>query len=268
SVGDPIELQALAAVVSEDRSPDNPVRIGSVKTNIGHTEAAAGVAGLIKVALALKHHTIPPSLHFEEPNPNIPWQDLPLVVQQEQMPWPDGDGPALAGVSSFGISGTNAHVVVQEAPSSERPETAKAAVDDNAYLLPLSARNEEALRAVAARYRDFLQGGAPEDLSLRDICYTASLRRTHHDFRLTAAAHSLAEMAAQLNTYARGEASPAVASGRRIPGRAPKVAFVFSGQGSQWAGMGRSLYEQEPVYRQMIDRCDEAMRPYVDWSLR
>ena len=268
SVGDPIELQALAAVVSEDRSPDNPVRIGSVKTNIGHTEAAAGVAGLIKVALALKHHTIPPSLHFEEPNPNIPWQDLPLVVQQEQMPWPDGDGPALAGVSSFGISGTNAHVVVQEAPSSERPETAKAAVDDNAYLLPLSARNEEALRAVAARYRDFLQGGAPEDLSLRDICYTASLRRTHHDFRLAATAHSLAEMAAQLNTYARGEASPAVASGRRIPGRAPKVAFVFSGQGSQWAGMGRSLYEQEPVYRQMIDRCDEAMRPYVGWSLR
>lgn len=270
SVGDPVELQALAAVVAEDRPHEQPLRVGSVKTNIGHTEAAAGVAGLIKAALALKHREIPPVLHFEEPNPAIPWQDLPLVVQRESSPWPTNGGPALAGVSSFGISGTNAHVVLQEAPPAARPVGAPE--PGRATLLPLSARSPQALQDLGQAYRAFLeQDGAPngsqDTPSLNDICYTASLRRTHHDHRLAVVGRSKAELARQLDAFAQGKPGTSVASGRHIAGRERKVVFVFSGQGSQWVGMGRRLSQQEPVFRRALERCDEAMRAYVDWSL-
>jgi acyl transferase domain-containing protein len=142
SVGDPVEMQVLGAVIGEGRPDDHPCVVGSVKTNIGHTEGAAGVAGLIKVALALKLKTIPPSLHLRAPNPNIPWQNLPLTVQRELSPWPDSPGPARAGVSSFGISGTNAHVVLEEAPEVPRVEGEVAAI---AHLWPLSAHSPEVL---------------------------------------------------------------------------------------------------------------------------
>ena len=283
NVGDPVELQALANVVAEGRPPDRPLAIGSVKTNIGHTEAAAGVAGLIKVALALKHKMIPPSLHFLEPNPAIPWDRLPLVVQQELLPWPADGGPALAGVSSFGISGTNAHVVLQEAP----PPAAESALESAAestdgsplssefsavrsdapalHLLPLSARSPEALKALARAYQEFVTAG--EEPALPDICYTASMRRTHHDHRLAVVARSKEELAGRLAAFMQDEPGAGFASGRRIAGRRRKVVFVFSGQGSQWLGMGRELWQQEPVYRQALARCDQVMRQIVDWSL-
>ena len=267
NVGDPVELQALASVVAEDRPKDRPAIIGSVKTNIGHTEAAAGVAGLIKVALALKHKVIPPSLHFQEPNPNIPWAELPLIMQQEPGPWPVDGGPALAGVSSFGISGTNAHVVLQEAPPREQTPAADPAGTERDYLLPLSARSPEALKALAHAYQEFVAAGEESAPALPDIVYTASRRRSHHDHRLGVVAKSKEELAERLAAFAQADRGAGLATGRRIAGRRRQVVFVFSGQGSQWLGMGRELWQQEPVYRQALERCDEVMRQYVDWSL-
>ena len=262
-VGDPVEVQALGTVVGEGRTEGSPCVVGSVKTNIGHTEGAAGVAGLIKVALALKHKTIPPSLHLQEPNPDIPWEELPLLVQRELGPWPAHSGSARAGVSSFGISGTNAHVVVEEAPP---VIVAGTPTEATAHLLPLSAHTPEALESAARAHLEFLQAeeGVP---SLRDICYTAGARRSHHDHRLVAAGSSQEEMVEQLEAFLSDEFRPGLHTGRRVPGHRPKLAFVFSGQGSQWIGMGQELMKQEPVFREAMERCDEAIQKYVDWFL-
>jgi acyl transferase domain-containing protein len=262
SVGDPVEVRALGAVLGKDRPPDRPCLIGSVKTNIGHTEAAAGVAGLIKVALCLKHRALPGSLHVQEPNPHIPWADLPLLVQRSSAPWPDHAGPALAGVSSFGISGTNAHVVLAEVP--EEPAAAPAGAGP--HLLVLSAHRPEALTEMARAFSVRL-GETTEASGLHDICYTAGARRTHHDHRLAVAAGSRDEMIETLHAHLRGERRPGLASGRRVAGHRRRVAFVFPGQGSQWPGMTRELFAHEPVFRQTIEQCDAAMRAHVPWSL-
>ena len=273
-LGDPIEVQALGAVLGLDRAPGRPCALGAVKTNIGHLEAAAGIAGLIKVALALKHREIPPNLHFEEPNPHIPFDRLPLRVPARLGPWPVESGPALAGVSSFGFGGTNAHVVLEEAPRSDSGIRSAAGGIENreisnshsAYLLPLSARSAEALKSLARAYQDFL--ATPEsEPSLHDICYTAAVRRDHHDYRLAVAGYSREQLSEGLGAFLHGEARPGLSSGRKDSGRQRKLVFVFPGQGSQWFGMGRSLLEQEPVFREVIERCDRAMRRYGDWSL-
>ncbi len=264
-LGDPIEAQALGAVLAIERPAGRQCALGSVKTNLGHLEAAAGIAGLIKVALALRHREIPPSLHFEKPNPHIPFDELPLRVQTALGPWPTEARPALAGVSSFGFGGTNAHVVLQEAPASiSRPPDAERRVD--AQLLPLSARSPEALRALARAYLDFL--GTPQSAaSLPDVCYTASVRLAHHDHRLAMTGNSPAQMTERLEAFLQSETRPGLSSGRKHSARRRKLVFVFPGQGSQWFGMGRRLLEQEAVFREVIERCDRAMRPYGDWSL-
>jgi acyl transferase domain-containing protein len=260
SVGDPVEMQALGAVIGEGRPDDHPCVVGSVKTNIGHTEGAAGVAGLIKVALALKHKTIPPSLHLRAPNPNIPWQNLPLTVQRELSPWPDSPGPARAGVSSFGISGTNAHVVLEEAPEVPRVEGEVAAI---AHLLPLSAHSPEVLEDTARAYIGFLRAEEGAASSLQDICYTAGARRTHHAHRLALVGSSREQLAEQLEAFLEGVASPGMSSGRKLGDQRRKLVFVFSGQGSQWVGMGQMLLEQEPAFREAMERCDRAIRKYT-----
>jgi acyl transferase domain-containing protein/acyl carrier protein len=262
SVGDPVEMQALGAVIGEGRPEENPCVVGSVKTNIGHTEGAAGVAGLIKAVLALEHKTIPPSLHLRSPNPNIPWQDLPLTVQRELGPWPDSPGPARAGVSSFGISGTNAHVVLEEAPETAVPVEAGA----TAHLLPLSAHSPEVLENTARAYVGFL-GEEGADLSLRDVCYTAGARRTHHAHRLAVVGGSRGQLAEHLEAYLGGEERPGMHSGRKLGDQRRKLVFVFSGQGSQWVGMGRELLGQEPAFREAMERCDRAIRKYTGWSV-
>lgn len=266
SVGDPIELEALGAVVGADRPEDRPCFVGSMKTNIGHTEGAAGVAGLIKVALSLWHRAIPANLHFHEPNPHVPWRDLHLVIPRELTPWPADSRPALAGVSSFGISGTNAHIVLEEAPrgASAVDETAPSALTP--HLVPLSAHTPEALRAMAHAYQAFMsvEQDAP---ALQDLCYTASVRRSHHDHRLAVVAHSREELTDHLEAFLQEELRPGMSSGRRIPDRRRKLVFVFPGQGSQWIGMARDLFEQEPVFRRALERCDAAMRAHTDWSL-
>ncbi len=264
-LGDPIEAQALGAVLNIERPPGRNCALGSVKTNIGHLEAAAGIAGLIKVVLALRHRQIPPSLHFEAANPLIPFDELPLRVQTALGPWPTETGPALAGVSSFGFGGTNAHAVLEAAPVA-MSEAADLGRRTGPHLLPLSARTPEALHALARAYRDFL--AAPEAASLLpDICYTASERLGHHDHRLAVTGHSPEQLVESLDAFLRDETRPGLSSGRRLSARRRKLVFVFSGQGSQWIGMGRRLLEQEPVFRDVIERCDRAMRPYGDWSL-
>jgi len=271
-LGDPIEAKALGAVLALDRRAERPCLLGSVKTNLGHLEAAAGIAGLIKVALALQHREIPPSLHFEEPNPHIPFDQLPLRVNRTLCPWPaQPDTPLLAGVSSFGFGGTNAHVVVQGAPPLDSEMHAAQGENGNrdaafTYVLPLSARSAPALQSVARRYHDFLID--PESTSAPyDICYTAGARRSHHEYRLAATGNSAAQLADGLETFIRGEIRPGLSSGRKLSDRQRKLVFVYPGQGSQWFGMGRTLLKQEAVFREAIERCDLAMRPHGDWSL-
>ena len=255
--------RALGKVLADGRAPGRLCAIGSVKTNIGHCEAAAGIAGLIKVALALKHSEIPASLHFQEPNSHIPFDELPIRVQTKPGPWSAESGPPLAGVSSFGFGGTNAHVVLQQAPES-RGEHREASAGKSCYLLPLSARSPEALQAVARIYQQFL---ATSELSLHDICYSASARRSHHDYRLAVAGNSSQQLIEGLEAFLKGETRAGLSSGRKASAGRKKLVFVFSGQGSQWFGMGRTLLHQEAVFREVIERCELALRPHTDWSL-
>lgn len=196
-LGDPIEARALGRVLADGRAPGRFCAIGSVKTNIGHCEAAAGVAGLIKVALALRNAEIPASLHFQEPNPHIPFDELPIRVQTRPGVWSATSGPPLAGVSSFGFGGTNAHVVMQQAPES-RPKNREASAGKSCYLLPLSARSPEALQALARSYLGFL---ARSELSLHDICYSASARRGHLDCRMSVTGASTDQLIEGLEAF-------------------------------------------------------------------
>jgi acyl transferase domain-containing protein/acyl carrier protein len=252
SLGDPIELRALGAALGAGRAGDRPVVVGSLKTNIGHLEPAAGVAGLIKVVLALRHGEIPAQLHFETPNPHIPWSELPVTVATHARPWPAGR--RLAGVSSFGFSGTNAHVIVEAAPVAhahpvepERP----------AHLLTLSARNELALRALAERWGTCL---AHSSVPLAALCATARTGRASLEHRVVVTAATAEQARESLLGFARAGAAPGVLTGRATKGRAPEVAFLFTGQGAQYPGMGRALYDGQPAFRAAIDRCDAALR--------
>ena len=262
-VGDPLEARAIGTVVSADRPEGEQCIVGSVKTNIGHLEAAAGVAGLTKTALALKHRQIPPHLHFHNPSPDIPFDQLQLRVPTTLEAWPTTDGPALAGVNSFGFGGTNAHVVLQEAPPVSVSE-AQAEDTERLYLLPLSARSAEALRASAESYRAFLTDTSSH---FHDIVYSASQRRSHHDHRLSLAARSKTEAIAHLEAFLADEPRLGTATGRILLNDRPPVVFVCSGMGPQWWAMGRDLLEHEPLFRASIERCDAELRRYTDWSL-
>ncbi|HEX8185137.1 MAG TPA: type I polyketide synthase, partial [Blastocatellia bacterium] len=268
-VGDPTEAEALGTFFRQGRSAKRPLAIGSVKSNMGHAEGGAGIAGLIKVALSLKHGELPPSLHVKEPNPNIPWNDLRLKVQRELSLWPVKAGEiARAGVSSLGISGTNSHVVLEAPPRRAPRQPAPRRDERDQQLLVLSARSEEALRATAESYREFLAGQSAAPLaSLYDICHNASLRRSHHKYRLALAGSSFEEWIDSLNAFLNGERRPALSSGETLGIEKQKIAFVFSGHGAQWLGMGRRLLDAEPLFKQVIEDCDRAMAPYTDWSL-
>jgi acyl transferase domain-containing protein len=262
-LGDPIEASALGDVIGRGRSPDNPCLIGSVKTNLGHTQMVGGVAGLIKVALSMYHRELPASLHFERPNPHIDFEALRLEVRAEHGPWPSAE-PAVAGVTSLSFGGTNVHVVMAEAPP--QPAAPRPAAADRPLLLPLSARSAEALRAAAAGYRAFVEReGAPP---LAEVCYSAALRRTHYEHRAAIAFRNREELSAALGAVAAGQRHPAASVGRRSSSRiAAKTVFVFSGQGSQWAKMGDRLLSTEPALRDAMARCDLALRAHVGWSV-
>jgi hybrid polyketide synthase/nonribosomal peptide synthetase FtdB len=260
-LGDPIEAKALGNVLGAERPADRPCAIGSVKTNIGHLEAAAGVAGLIKVSLALAHGEIPPSLHFATPNPHIPFGELPLRVQTERAPFPVTDEPLRAGVSSFGFGGTNAHVVLEQPPVADRPATTLAS--EAPQLLVVSARSPEALRAAALAHAETFET-APAPLAA--ACRHAALRRSHHDHRIAVTATNPAQVAADLRAFAANESVERVASGRRRS-PAPRLAFVFTGQGAQWWGMARELHATNDVFARAFDDCDRSFQAHSGWSL-
>jgi acyl transferase domain-containing protein/NADPH:quinone reductase-like Zn-dependent oxidoreductase/aryl carrier-like protein len=263
-LGDPIEMLALGAVLGAGRGPDDPLLVGSVKTNIGHLESAAGVAALIKVVLALRNGEIPPHLHFNEPNPGIPWAELPVRVPVEPVPWPQNGRPRLAGVSSFGISGTNVHLVV-EGPPAAASDPPPAAPPPPPHLLNLSARDEPALRELAARYAGFLAADPPPCAG--DVCYTASVGRAHLPHRLGVLAERGEGLRERLLALAAGERGDGSERGIVPAGRPPAVAFLFTGQGSQYAGMGHELYETEPVFREALDRCAALLDAHLDTPL-
>ncbi len=262
-LGDAIEANALGTVLADGRPPGSRCLIGSVKTNIGHLEAAAGVAGLIKVALALRHRAIPPSLNFVEPNPEIPFDSLPMRVVQTLTPWPESGGRAIAGVSAFGFGGTNAHVVLTDAPQVRVTAAEHGTAPERAELLPLSARSPEALTALAGRYESALASG----VGLTDLCYTAGARRGHYEHRLSVVADSPAAMSESLAAYRHGQSWPGVSVGRCRPGQRPDVVFAFPGNGSQWRGMGRRLLAEEPVFRDSLTACDRALEPCLGSSV-
>jgi acyl transferase domain-containing protein/surfactin synthase thioesterase subunit len=264
ALGDPIEAAALGAVLSPGRDLEDFCRVGSVKTNIGHLEAAAGIAGVIKVALCLQHRQVPASLHFYQQNPYIPLDQLRLKVQQSLEAWPGDLQPALAGVSSFGFGGTNAHVILAAAPQRVPVAQYLQTLDPKTYLLPLSARSPEALQAVARSYETFLATPKP---SLSDLCYTASVRRSHHDHRLSLVFHNQSELTAVLKAFGQGEVSGALTVSHRQRSRRPKLVFVFPGQGPQWGQMGRQLWQQEPIFRSVLEQCDALLYAHTSWSL-
>ncbi|TWJ29010.1 type I polyketide synthase [Micromonospora sagamiensis] len=246
-LGDPIEATAIGSVLGVGRPADRPLVIGSVKTNIGHLEAAAGIAGLIKTALAIRHQTIPPNLHFTQPNPHIAFEQFRLRVPQTVEPWPYPEEKPLAGVSAFGFGGTNCHVVLE------------GVTPQPAHLLALSAPDGTALRTVAAAVRDAAATGPG---SLADLCWTAARPATDHPYRLALTARTREELVARLDRWL-DTAEPTPASGPSIP----RVVFVFPGQGGQWWGMGRELARREPVFRGVLGECAAAFAEFVDWSL-
>ena len=273
-VGDPIESRAIATALTRNRSGNDRCIIGSVKSNFGHTESAAGVAGLIKTALMLKHGMIPPNLHFETPNPNIPFDEYRLRVPVSLEPWPavhDGS-PRIAGVNSFGFGGTNAHAIIESFQSgviSAATLSPEASPESRSiHLIPLSARSSEALVDVAKSSVGFLNSEESVEVALNDFGYTRALRREHHPYRLAVAARSKEELADHLNAFIAGEKRPGMSEGRLARKSPSKLAFVFSGMGQQWPGMGRELYKTEPVFREVIEECDAEFRRYTDeWSL-
>ncbi len=252
-IGDPIEFEALDEIIG--REPDAaPCLIGAVKANLGHLEAAAGIAGLIKTVLALGHDRIPPQLHFHHLNPLLSFDETRLRIVPGGALWPRGGKRRFAGVSSFGFSGTNAHVVVEEAPT--LPVTTATAVEVGAHLLLLSARSTASLAGAAEQYaRALSSGGDLADARLEDVCFTAGVRRHHHEHRLGVVGRTREELLKGLRSHLDGERSWTVLHGRTVSGPEPAAVFVFSGQGSQWAGMGRMLIQSEDPARRAFAEC-------------
>lgn len=256
SLGDPIEVLALAKILCADRTKDHPLQIGSVKTNIGHLEAAAGVASLIKVVLALQHQQIPPHLHFKKPNPHIPWEELAIAIPTQLTPW-ESQQQRFAGISSFGMSGTNAHLIVAEF---ERQPNLVTPNEPLPQILTLSAKTPAALNELAHRYQQYLH--THPDISLSDVCWSANVGRSHFQHRIAIIAPSSAKLASYINR----QQDASVFTSKRS--QHPKIAFLCTGQGSQYYNMGKCLYQTQPEFRHYIDYGSELLKSYLEIDLR
>ncbi|UAC75603.1 type I polyketide synthase [Burkholderia contaminans] len=256
-LGDPVELQALATVFGAGRDASRRLRVGSVKTNIGHTESAAGIAGVIKVVLSLNHDRLPAHLHFRQPSPLVQWDALPLEICAEASAWPRGERPRRAGVSAFGASGTNAHLVLEEAPA---PALQATPSRHKVHPLVLSAKTPAALRELAGRYQRRLE--AEPGLDIAAVAFSAATGRSHFAHRLAWPVTSLDDAIDKLRAFHAKEPAGAAQPAPRV-----KMAFLFTGQGSQYAGMGRRLYDAYPVFRDAIDRCRAVADPLLDKPL-
>lgn len=262
-VGDPIETAAIGKVLSKGRVSDAPCRIGSVKTNIGHLESASGIAGLIKAALVIDRQTIPPNRNFEKPNPAIAFDDLNLRVVTQAEPLLIAGCRPIVGVNSFGFGGTNAHAVLEAAPDHTTNPDPRHVLADRPFVLPLSARGDVALRALAQKFRHYLTTNHPP---LSDICYSAGERREHHPNRLVVVGRDSADLRHKLDTWLTAQSVEGITVGLAAE-KAEQVTFVYSGQGGQWWRMGRDLLRREPIFRAAIEEIDVALRPLTRWSL-
>jgi acyl transferase domain-containing protein/acyl-CoA synthetase (AMP-forming)/AMP-acid ligase II/thioesterase domain-containing protein len=261
-LGDPIEVEGLARVFGDRTGA--PLRIGSLKTNVGHLEAAAGVAGLAKAALAIANRRLPPSLHLHSPNPHIPWAQIPIRVQTQASVWPEPASRLVAGVSSFGMSGTNAHAVLCEAPAVEADrwrEADRLASCEGPWVLPISAASSESLRALASVWAQQLSG-MPEDVACRDVACSASCGRAALSHRLAVVGSTREAWIAGIREYLARGASPLMG---HVEQARPALVMVFGGQGPQWWGMGRELLQREPVFREALERCAGLIDRHVPW---
>ncbi len=262
-LGDPIEVEAIAAALGQGREMSRPLLIGSAKTNIGHLESAAGIAGIIKLVLALNAEQIPPHLHCSSPSPHIPWDRLPLRVVSGGVPWPRSAQPRRAGISGFGFSGTNAHVILEEAPL---PDVALLPDGRTSYLLVVSAADEIALRSLSNRFAGYLLRDSLPPLAT--ICNTAATGRNRFAHTLAVAGATPLEMAEKLTAFTdSGKAVGLYLHSPATPLKGNPV-FLFTGQGSQYPGMGKDLYDTAPVYREELDRCDALFAPLLGCSIR
>jgi acyl transferase domain-containing protein/surfactin synthase thioesterase subunit len=262
-LGDPIEAAALGEVLGRGRPESSPLLVGSVKANIAHLEAASGIAGVIKVVLALQHEELPAQLYADAPSRLIEWNKLGLSLVRTRTPWKrSSQRPRIAGVSSFGMSGTNAHVVLEEPP---RPAASASRLPSRKlHALPLSAASDQALRALAGRFADVVGGSG--EVSWSDLCASAARGRASLGHRLTVIADSGAEAASQLAGFRDGRTTSSWLAGQKRDDK-PVIGFLFTGQGSQYAGMTHELFQSEPVFRDALERCDRAAREHLDVSL-
>ncbi|UZR98135.1 type I polyketide synthase [Chondrinema litorale] len=262
-LGDPTETTAIGRFFANGRQEERPLKIGSVKTNIGHMEAAAGIAGLLKVLLAMQHGKIPSNLNFRAPNPDIPFKELKLEINNSNSEWGTLEGESKkAGVNSFGWGGTNAHAVIEEYIPAEVKEETEPVLATDAFLLCLSAKSESALKAYAKNYAEHI-GNASSLEEVAALCAATIINKPKLNYRISIAGNSQEELQENLRIfYEEGEEVPLA----KLSGEA-KVVFIFPGQGSQWVGMGKELYQSEPVFKAMIDACDAAFAKYTDWSL-
>ncbi|WJV44905.1 SDR family NAD(P)-dependent oxidoreductase [Streptomyces flavofungini] len=278
TLGDPIEAQALLATYGQERpETGEPLWLGSIKSNIGHSQAASGVAGVMKMVLAMHHGVLPQTLHVDEPTPEVDWTEGAVELLTEARAWPERDGgaPRRAGVSSFGMSGTNAHVILEQLPAAEQPQPAGADTGDTGDVpepvlagvvpLALSAKTEGALRDQAARLREHLL--AHGDLELGDVAWSLAVARSRFDQRGVVLGRDRDELLAGLDALARDDASAQNVVVGRAQGGTVRPVFVFPGQGSQWAGMARELLDSSPVFAERMRECGEALSEFVEWNL-
>ncbi|MFD2201720.1 SDR family NAD(P)-dependent oxidoreductase [Shivajiella indica] len=268
-LGDSMEAAAIGTIIGKGRK-NNPCRIGSVKTNIGHLEAAAGIAGLIKVVLSMQHRSLPPSLHYHSPSPYIPFEELNIKVQHELTPWISDSDPLTAGVSSFGFGGTIVHVALQEPdPNLGKSEIKSADTElSDCFILPLSANSSEGLISLSNGIKDLL---SPEkDIAIPDLCLSMGKRRSKFSNRITVLGNSKAELSLGLEAFSLSEHSPNLITSDHSgsPFTIPKIAFVFSGQGGQWYDMGKELLLKENVFSESIDKIDLVIQKLFNWSLK
>lgn len=257
-LGDPIELRVLGQTYGRGRRPDDPLQVGSVKTNIGHPETGAGAAGVGKVLLAMEHGRVPPHLHLEEPTPHVDWSQMALRVSAEGTAWPDRDHPRRASVSAFGLSGTNAHVILEAAPE---PGPAAPVTDPRPrHLVAVSGATESSVATLASAYARALEAG---EVSLADLEATTLTGRSPLAWRSTVHGTTPAEIVQALGSVARGERRPA----RAPVDPDPRIAFLFTGQGSQYPGMAAELLETSPVFRAALERCDAVLAPLLGESI-
>ncbi len=258
--GDPVEIGALSKALN-GRDLSDKCYVGSVKTNIGHLEAGAGVAGLIKATLSTHHRQIAPNLHFNNPNPAIDFDSIPLKVPTEVTKWPSAKKRAYASINSFGYGGTNAHVLVE---GYENAESQTPTAQERARLFPISARSEKALKQTAVNLLDHIKGS---DVNLDDLHYSLAHRRSHHHNRLAIKANSMEELQERLSDWTEDRFAPGMITGTVQADVAGKLVFVYTGMGPQWWAMGRQLLENEPVFRNKIEECDVIFKKIAGWSM-